>query len=277
MEVSEARRRFAAYIERPAADIRLAEGALLIALEACPDLDVEAYLQRLDGIAETVSTRLGLELEPRRIVSHVNTCIFKEHGLRGNRRDYYDPRNSFLNEVLDRKVGIPITLSIIYLDVGRRAGLPVNGVGLPGHFIVQYGAHPEPFYIDPFHTGKPLSAQDCADRVAQIYGRDLSWRESYLDAVDDLHILARVLNNLKVIYVRKGAHELALGAVERLILLQPDAPSEIRDRGLLRAQLGYLNGALEDLSTYLDACPEAPDAAAMRRHVEALERGLRDD
>ena len=179
--------------------------------------------------------------------------------------------------MLDRKVGIPITLAIIYLDVGRRAGLPVNGVGLPGHFIVQYGAHPEPFYIDPFHTGKPLSAQDCADRVAQIYGRDLPWRESYLDAVDDLHILARVLNNLKVIYVRKGAHELALGAVERLILLQPDAPSEIRDRGLLRAQLGHLHAALEDLNTYLEACPEAPDAAAMRRHVDALRRGLRDD
>lgn len=276
MVVSEARRRFAAYIERPTADIRLAEGALLIALEAYPDLDVGACLQRLDGMAETVSARLGLELEPRHIVSHVNACLFEEHGLRGNRRDYYDPRNSFLNEVLDRKVGIPITLSIIYLDVGRRVGLPINGVGLPGHFIVQYGAHPEPFYVDPFHGGKILSAQDCAARVAQIYGRDLPWRASYLDAVDDLRILARVLNNLKVIYVRKGAHDLALGAVERLLLLQPDVPSEIRDRGLLRAQLGHLRAALEDLNTYLEACPEAPDAPAMRRHVAALQRGLRD-
>lgn len=275
MEVSEARRRFTAYIARPPEDFRLAEGALLIALEAYPDLDVGACLRRLDGMAETVSARLGLELEPRRIVSHINACIFKEQGFRGNRRDYYDTRNSFLNEVLDRKVGIPITLSIIYLDVGRRIGLPVNGVGLPGHFVVQYGAQPEPFYVDPFHTGKPLSAQDCADRVAKIYGRDLPWRESYLDVVDDLHILARVLNNLKVIYVRKGAHELALGAVDRLILLKPDVPSEIRDRGLLRAQLGQLRGALEDLTSYLETCPEAPDAPAMRRHVAALQRGLR--
>jgi regulator of sirC expression with transglutaminase-like and TPR domain len=275
MKVSEARRRFAAYIERPPEDIRLAEGALLIALEAYPDLDVDACLQRLDGMAEAVSARLGLELEPRRIASHLNACLFKEQGLRGNRRDYYDTRNSFLNEVLERKVGIPITLSIIYLEVGRRVGLPVNGVGLPGHFIVQYGAHPEPFYIDPFHNGKILSERDCADRVAQIYGRDLPWQASYLDVVDDLHILSRVLNNLKIIYVRKGAHELALGAVERLVLLQPDAPSEIRDRGLLRAQLGYLQPALEDLNTYLEACPEAPDAPAMRRHVAALQRGLR--
>ena len=275
MEVSEARRRFAAYVARPPEDFRLAEGALLIALEAYPDLDVGVCLRRLDGMAETISARLGMELEPRRIVSHVNACLFKEQGFRGNRRDYYDTRNSFLNEVLARKVGIPITLSIVYLDVGRRIGLPVNGVGLPGHFVVQYGAQPEPFYIDPFHTGKPLSAQDCADRVAQIYGRDLPWRESYLDVVDDLHILARVLNNLKVIYVRKGAHELALGAVERLLLLKPDVSSEIRDRGLLRAQVGQLSGALEDLTTYLEACPEAPDAPAMRRHVAALQRGLR--
>ena len=275
MEVSEARRRFAAYIARAPEDFRLAEGALLIALEAYPDLDVGAYLRRLDGMAETISARLGLELEPRRIVSHINACIFKEQGFRGNRRDYYDPRNSFLNEVLDRKVGIPITLSIVYLDVGRRIGLPVNGVGLPGHFVVQYGAQPAPFYVDPFHTGKPLAAQDCTDRVAQIYGRKLPWRESYLDVVDDLHILARVLNNLKVIYVRKGAHELALGAVERLLLLKPDVPSEIRDRGLLCAQLGQPRRALEDLTTYLEACPEAPDAPAMRRHVAALQRGLR--
>lgn len=275
MEASEARRRFTAYIARPLGEFRLAEGALLIALEAYPDLDVGAYLRRLDGMAETISVRLGMELEPRRIVSHINACMFKEQGFRGNRRDYYDTRNSFLNEVLDRKVGIPITLSIIYLDVGRRIGLPVNGVGLPGHFVVQYGAQPEPLYVDPFHAGKPLSAQDCTDRVAQIYGRELPWRESYLDVVDDLHVLARVLNNLKVIYVRKGAHELALGAVERLILLKPDVPSEIRDRGLLRAQLGQLSGALEDLTTYLEACPEAPDAPAMRRHVAALQRGLR--
>lgn len=275
MEASEARRRFAAYIERPATDLRLAEGALLIALEAYPELDIEACLRRLDGMAKTVSGSLGMELEPRRIVSRLNACLFKELGLRGNRRDYYDPRNSFLNEVLDRKAGIPITLSIIYIDVGRSIGLPVSGVGLPGHFIVRYGARPEPFYVDPFHTGKLLSAKDCADRVKEIYGRDLQWQDSFLDEVDDLHILSRVLNNLKVIYVRKGAHELALGAVERLILLQPDVPSEIRDRGLLRAQLGYLQSALEDLSTYLEACPEAPDAAAMRRHAEALQRGLR--
>ena len=275
MQASEARRRFAAYIKRPAADMRLAEGALLIALEAYPDLNVEACLQRLNGIARAVSDSLGMELEPRRIVARLNACLFKEHGLRGNRRDYYDPRNSFLNEVLDRKTGIPITLSIIYIDVGRSIGLPVSGVGLPGHFIVRYGARPEPFYVDPFHTGKLLSAQDCADRVKEIYGRDMAWQDSFLDEVDDLHILSRVLNNLKVNYVRKGAHELALGAVERLILLQPDAPSEIRDRGLLRAQLGHLQPALDDLSTYLEACPEAPDADAMRRHAEALQRGLR--
>ena len=274
MEASEARRRFAAYIERPAADMRLAEGALLIALEANPDLDIDDCLQRLDGMAQAVSGGLGMELEPHRIVSRLNACLFKEHGLRGNRRDYYDPRNSFLNEVLERKVGIPITLAIIFIDVGRGAGLPVDGVGLPGHFIVRYGAHPEPFYVDPFHTGKLLSAKDCAERVKEIYGPDLQWQDSFLEVVDDLHILSRVLNNLKVIYVRKGAHELALGAVERLILLKPGVPSEIRDRGLLRAQLGHVQPALEDLSAYLEACPEAPDAAAMRRHAEALQRGL---
>src|SRR5919198_3871448 len=139
MDIAEVRRRFTALIERPHGKFRLAEGALLIAQEEYPSLDVPAYLRRLDAMAEAISSRLGLEIDPQRIVAHVNAYLFDEQGFHGNQENYYDTRNSFLNEVLERKTGIPITLSVVYLEVGRRAGLDIRGVGFPGHFVVRLG------------------------------------------------------------------------------------------------------------------------------------------
>src|SRR6266581_9205273 len=237
MDVSEARRRFAALAERAQGEFRLAEGALLIAQEEYPTLDVEAYLQRLDAMAEAVSSHVGLEIDPPRIVAQLNAYLFDEQGFRGNLQDYYDTRNSFLNDVIERKTGIPITLSVMYIELARQVGLPIVGVGMPGHFLVRYSAQPTVFWIDPYYHGKLLSQEDCQQRLTAMYGQRLAWDDAYVQPVSDHAILQRMLYNLKAIYVEQGDHRRALGVVERLLLLRPDVLTEIRDRGLLQGQL----------------------------------------
>jgi len=274
MDIPEVRRRFAALIERAQGEFRLAEGALLIAQEESPSLDVDAYLRRLDAMAEVVSARLGLEIDPQRIVAQLNTYLFDEQGFRGNLEDYYDTRNSFLNDVLERKKGIPITLSVVYIELARQVGLPIVGVGMPGHFLVRYSAQPTVFWIDPFHRGQILSQEDCQQRLADMYGPALAWSDVYLQPVSDHAILQRMLYNLKAIYVHQGDHHRALRVVERLLLLRPDVLTEVRDRGLLRAQVGSLEAALDDLQHYLQLSPEAPDAPLIGQHVTTLRQHL---
>jgi len=275
MDISEVRRRFTALIERPHGEFRLAEGALLIAQEEYPSLDVQAYLRRLDAMAEVISSRLGLEIDPQRIVAHINTYLFDEQGFHGNRDDYYDTRNSFLNEVVERKTGIPITLSVVYLELARQVGLPIVGVSMPGHFLVRYSAQPMVFWIDPYYRGKILSQEDCQQRLTDMYGQMLAWSDAYLQPVSDHAILQRMLYNLKATYVQQGDHRRALRVVERLLLLRPDVLTEIRDRGLLQAQLGALDAALDDLQHYLQLSPEAPDAALITQHITTLRQHLR--
>jgi regulator of sirC expression with transglutaminase-like and TPR domain len=275
MDIPDARRRFQTLLDRPQGDLRLAEATLLIAQEEYPDLEVEAYLHRLDTMAETIKHQLGLELDPRCIVITINTYLFDHQGFRGNQSDYYDPRNSFLNDVLDRKTGIPITLSVLYLDIGRQVGLPMVGVGMPGHFIVQYTAQTESFWIDPFYGGVVLTVEDCAARLQQIYGRALAWRDAYLQPVSDRDILRRILHNLKAIYVQRRDYRRALSIVEHLLLLTPNLPPEVRDRGLLHHQLGHLEAALDDLQHYLHLAVEAPDAATITQYITALRKQLK--
>ena len=275
MDVSEARRRFAALAERAQGEFRLAEGALLIAQEEYPTLDVEAYLQRLDAMAEAVSSHVGLELDPLRIVAQLNAYLFDEQGFRGNLQDYYDVRNSFLNDVLERKTGIPITLSVVYIELARQVGLPIVGVGMPGHFLVRYSAQPTVFWIDPFHRGQLLTQEDCQQLLERMYGQALAWSDAYIEPVSDHAILQRMLYNLKAIYVHQGDHRRALSVVERLLLLRPDVLTEVRDRGLLQAQLGLLEAALDDLQHYLQLSPEAPDASLITQHIATLRQHLR--
>ena len=274
MDRHEGRRRFRNLIARPQGDFRLAEGALLIAQEAYPHLDINVYLQRLDEIGSTIKQRLGMELDPRRIVAAINTHLFDELNFRGNQDNYYDPRNSFLNEVLERKTGIPITLSVIYIEIGRQVGLPIVGVGMPGHFIVQYDAHAATFWIDPFHRGAILSQADCADRVQQIYGRQVEWQAAFLVPVSDHDILRRMLGNLKGIYLQQRDFDHALSVVERLLLMTPDQAAEVRDRGLLHHRLGNLEAAVDDLEHYLQLAPGAPDAAMVTQYLGTLRRRL---
>jgi regulator of sirC expression with transglutaminase-like and TPR domain len=274
MQMPEARRHFAALIERPQGEFRLAEATLYLAQEEYPKMSVQAYLGRLDAMAETVKAELGLELDPVRIVRGINTHLFETLGFQGNREHYYDPRNSFLNDVIDRRLGIPITLSVIYIEVGRLVGLPIAGVGMPGHFIVQYTAQPQPFWIDPFERGTTLTREACVERLRQLYGEQLPWRDAYLAPISDHDMLRRMLNNLKHSYVRLNDYHRALSAIERILLLSPEMPTEVRDRGFAHYQLGHLQAALHDLQRYLELFQEAPDAEVISQHIAALRQQL---
>jgi regulator of sirC expression with transglutaminase-like and TPR domain len=274
MELSEARRRFAALVSQPQGAFRLAEGALLIAQEEYPELSVASCLARIDAMAETLKTELGFELDPQRLVARINVYLFDEQQFRGNVANYYDPRNSFLNEVLERRLGIPITLSVLYIEVGRQIGLPIVGIGMPGHFLIQYTAQPEPFWLDPFHRGQVLQHEDCQARLQEIYGQQLSWQDTYLQPISDHAILWRMLNNLKSIYIRQGDYRRALWVIDRILLLHPERPTEVRDRGLVHAQLGHLQDALDDLQRYLELFQEAPDVSMITRYITALRRQL---
>lgn len=274
MQTPEARRQFTALVELGQGEFRLAEAALYLAQEEYPEMSVRAYLDRIDAMAETVKAELGLELDPVRIVQEINIHLFETLGFQGNREGYYDPRNSFLNDVIDRRLGIPITLSVIYIEVGRLVGLPIAGVGMPGHFIVQYTAQPEPFWIDPFERGTMMTRDACVERLQNLYGEQLPWRDAYLDPISDHDILRRMLNNLKHNYARQNDFHRVLSAVERILLLSPEMPTEIRDRGLVHYQLGHLQAALYDLQRYLELFQEAPDAAAISHHIATLRQQL---
>lgn len=274
MDMHEARHRFRTLLARPQGDLHLAEGALLIAQEAYPHLDINAYLQRLKHISDTIKQQLGMELDPRRIVASINTHLYDELHFRGNQDNYYDPRNSFLNEVLERKIGIPITLSVIYIEIGRQVGLPIVGVGLPGHFIVQYDALADTFWIDPFYGGTILTQADCAARIQQIYGPQVTWQDSFLTPVSDRDILRRMLSNLKGIYLQQRDYNRALSVVERLLIVTPQHPPEVKDLGLLHHHLGNLEAAVDHLEHYLQLAAGAPDAAIIAKYLSMLRRQL---
>jgi regulator of sirC expression with transglutaminase-like and TPR domain len=261
---------FAQLIQQPEAAIDLAEAALLIAKEEYPDLDVAIYLARLDAMGAEVERLADGSLDPHRLIAAMNAHLFQRLGFHGNAEDYYDPRNSFLNEVLDRRTGIPITLSTVYLEVGRRIGLPLHGVGMPGHFLVKHVGRDEEIVIDPFDGGGILSDADCQRRLDRVYSGKLGFERSMLAAVGTRQILTRTLTNLKAIYFNQQEYSKALSIIERLLILHPQAACEIRDRGLLSCQLKRYAEASADLERYLRLAPKAEDSETIREHLRTL-------
>src|ERR1035438_9650960 len=206
-------RHFAALVEPAREDesIPLAAAALAIARMAYPDLDAGPYLARLEEMAEQVRARLRKNPTARESIALLNQVLFQEEGLRGNREDFYDPRNSFLNDVLDRKLGIPITLSAVYMEIARRVGFPVAGVGMPGHFLLKhYDVVAGEIFIDAFDRGRILGPDDCQQRLDEVYGGQIDMRAEYLQPVTHREILRRLLNNLRQIYLtrRDGGKEI---------------------------------------------------------------------
>ena len=268
---SPARERFIALVSGPEEDLDLAEAALLIAQEEQPDLDVAHYLKRLDQLADAVRTELPPSPTHNDTLQCLNTHLFIKEGLRGNTGEYYDPRNSFLNEVLETKVGIPITLSVIYMEVGRRLGLVLVGIGFPGHFLVRYSGPDGERILDPFLGGANLSEAQLAAKLRSMYGENnplAAQVSKLLTPATKKEILTRMLGNLKSVYLNKGDFERALSVIDRMVLIRPDAATEFRDRGAVQQRLGRMQGAVRDFKKYLELAPDAPDADRIRTLIQ---------
>ncbi len=252
----------------------VAEAALVIAQHEYPALDIGTYLRRFDELAQAVRERLEPDSPTTHTIVALNRFLYQEQGFSGNAEDYYDPRNSFLNEVLDRRLGIPITLAIVYIEVGRRLGLPLAGVSFPAHFLVRLSLPQGALVLDPYAGGMALHEEELQRRLLQACGEagtQLSL-ERLLAPATKREILARMLRNLKAIYVRSGEPDKALAAIERLLVLAPGLPEDIRDRGLVYEQLECAQAALGDLKRYLLLRPRAPDAQAIRGRLTTLQR-----
>lgn len=268
--MSEIRRRLVALVGGSDDRFDLAEAALVIAQEEYPTLDVDYYLGRLDALAAAAGSSLHHGLSPAEHVARLNHFLFVEQRFRGNNDQYYDARNSYLNEVLDRRTGIPIALSIVYIGVAQRLGLPVHGVSFPGHFLVKYASDPE-IFIDPFF-GKVIGIDECAQRLAAIYGPTAKLERRLLQAARPRDILTRMLSNLKQIYVEQHDLMRALACVDRILLLAPDTARELRDRGILYQRLECFAAALRDFERYLQLAPDDKAADTIRRTLPELHR-----
>jgi regulator of sirC expression with transglutaminase-like and TPR domain len=255
--------------------IDLIRAALTISRTEFPDIDIQSYVSRVDELAHAAESRINDIGDPREVIAALNHVLFQEAGLQGNREDYYDPRNSFINEVLDRRLGIPITLALIYMEVGRRLGFPLFGVGMPGHFLLKnYDIDGRETIIDCFNGGDILSAQDCQRRLDEIYSGQMTLRPEFLFAVSRRQMLTRILNNLKTVYLTARNFRKALPIVDLVLVAYPRSPEDVKQRALLRYSLGQSRDAADDLEEYLKMSPDASDADEIRQTALSIRRML---
>jgi regulator of sirC expression with transglutaminase-like and TPR domain len=254
--------------------IDLATSALVIAADEYPRLSVQTYLDELDHIANHAREAASGFSDPSEILGAINSVLFIEYGYHGNKQSYYDPRNSYLNQVIDRRTGIPITLSIVYMAVADRIGLRVSGVGMPGHFLVKHTGPLGEIYIDPFNGGRQIDAEGCAKLIQDVSGGNLELRPEHLAAVDKKQILTRVLTNLLAIYSEAKDNARAVRAMDSIMMIHPNEPSRIRDRGLLLAASGRARESIESLEQYLKLSPGAADAPQIIDRIKTIKARL---
>jgi len=260
-------------VERPEDALDLGRAALVIAESEYPRLDTTAYLARIDELAVSVAKhQTGDESGPHRSIAALNYVLFQKCAFRGNRDDYFDAKNSFLNEVIDRRIGIPITLSVLYMEVARRIGLPLLGVGFPGHFLVKYQDDREEIVIDPFNRGDIRTPDSLQQLLAGLYGKPVALSPQLLDPVTKRQILRRMLNNLKFIYLRQRDFVKALAALDRMMIAEPNLAEDLRERGQVYLALEYFPQAKADFESYLRLAPDAPDAEKIRDQLVDLAR-----
>lgn len=255
--------------------VNLAEAALVIAAGEYQDLDIGAYLGRIDDMAARLRCRLRRDITPTETLIALNHYLFEELGFSGNGAEYYDPRNSFLNEVIDRRLGIPITLSVIYIEVGRRVGLALHGVSFPGHFLVKCIVRDGVLVLDPYARGASLGIEELQHRIGQLCNGMEPAPETVKDMIvtaGNKEILARMLRNLKGIFLHRNDMMRALSAADRIIAVFPEAAVEYRDRGRVYLGLECVRAALADFSRYLSLDPGADDADAIRQQVAELQQ-----
>jgi regulator of sirC expression with transglutaminase-like and TPR domain len=267
--------RFAQLVRRKPADVSLVEATLEIARQEYPGLDVpacQAQLERLEQAARRADPGPGFTTRDR--LEALNRVLFEEAGFHGDSSVATDPRGSYLNEVLARRCGLPILLSVIYLEIGRRIGLRLEGVGMPAHFIVRLMGDEPPVFIDPFHRGDILTEDGCGELLRRVSGGRIQMQPEYLRPWSTPRILERILRNLKAIYVQGQDYHRARRIIDLILVLRPGAVEEMRDRGMLAYHSLLFEQAVEDLESYLERMPRAADATGIRTQLQSLRRLL---
>jgi len=272
MKFSSARQYFYQEIQQSDENIDLAKAALYIAQEEYPSLDPKEYLNTLDTMAARVKERLPSSQYPLLLIQSINKYLYDDLGFNGNTSDYYDPRNSFLSDVIQRRLGIPITLSVVYLELARRVNFPMVGIGMPGHFLIRPDIDEMEIFVDPFNRGEVMFMEDCQQQLNQLYGQSVTLQPAFFEVVSRRKILWRILNNLKIIYLKVQDLERSLSVIERILMLFPDLTTELRDRGLLYYRLGYRSAAEKDFTIYLEKAGDE-DTTLIRHLLKQLKSG----
>jgi len=272
MNSPDAVREFARYVARPEEEIRLDVAALLLARTEYPALDLSAQMARLDALA--ARAECDPRQSPQANIANLNRLLFEEEKFGGNEEEHDDPRNSYLNDVLDRKMGIPITLSLVYQEVARRRGLPVVGVGFPGHFLAKYLTASGEILLDPYHGGAIVSLQDCEEKLKAQFGEEAEFRPAFLVVSSTKQTLTRMLNNLKGSYFRRKDFSKVLLMIEMAMAVDPASRQEIHDRGMIYFLLRRYGKAMTDLRAYLTLSPpddpQIPGVRTMIHRIRAM-------
>jgi regulator of sirC expression with transglutaminase-like and TPR domain len=269
-----ARRRFAQIAGLPEEELDLLEASLVVALEEYPALTVERYVARVEEWSGAVRQRIDGSRDVERLIEEINRLLFDDEGFRGDAADWYDPRVSFLNEVLDRHAGLPLALSIVWLEIARRLGVESAGVSMPGRFLVKVSGPWGELLIDPFDQGRVLSTVECQRILDQLFGGAVTLREQHLRAAPRREILGHLLSHLKSVYKAQGDLAGMLASVERLLIIDEGDAWEIRDRGAIALQLHRYAEAVEWLERYLEMAPHAEDRDRVRDQVAYLRSWL---
>ncbi len=257
-------------VRKPEKTINVAEAALIIAGDEYPDLDVEQYLARLDEIADRARPYVSDRLSPPRRLERLAEYLFRRMQFKGNAAAYYDAPNSYLNDVIDLRLGIPITLSIVYMEVGRRLGMPLYGVGFPGHFLVKWHSGDDEIFVDPFGSGRILDEMGLLGLSQQVLHRGMSLRREWLESVGARYILTRLLANLKGIFLQSENLHRAFLATQKQLVLLPFSQEHLRDASMLSYKMGSLRHAAEYMEEFLLHHPDARDAAPMRVYLRSV-------
>jgi regulator of sirC expression with transglutaminase-like and TPR domain len=240
-----------------------------------PALDVERYAHRVDELAARVATKIDDPDDPVQIIAALNDVLFREEVFRGNTVDYYSPRNSFLHHVLDRRLGIPITLALVYMEVARRVGFQLFGVGMPGHFLLKhYDVDGHSILIDAFERGSIVTEDDCRQKLDNIYSGQVALQPEFLLPVTRRQMLTRMLNNLRSIYLSQRDFRRAVQVVDLILVIYPRSPEDMKQRAVLRYNLNDFRGALSDFEEYVKMSPDASDAEEIKQTALSLRRSM---
>lgn len=270
MDYQPAWQNFYQEIEKPDEKIDLAKASFSYAQAEYPNLDIQKYLGILNSIASDIQPQLPAELYPLKVIKVINSYLFDKLKFQGNSQDYYQADNSFLNKVIDRKIGIPITLSVVYLEVAKRLDFPMVGIGMPGHFLIRPEFEDAGIFVDAFNRGEILFEQDCQEKLNQIYQKPVKLESDLLAPISNKQILGRMLNNLKFIYLHRKDFNKALATMNGILKLFPRNVEELRDRGLLYYQINRWQEAALDLRFYLKIAPNSEDAPMIKILLEKI-------